>query len=100
MMGAKYKVGDEVTVSRVRGPHKIEAVKEQYYIRDEGWFNACALTPYVRPLQVGDRVKADSGMMGVVCYVHANEACFIADDDKELWIDDLDNLQRIPEEAA
>jgi len=100
-MSNKFDVGSEVTVCRLRGTHKIEAVKEQYYIRDEGWFDACALTLYVRPLAVGDRVRASSGMKGVIVATHNGE----------YWVDrgekyggcntyQARELERIPTEAG
>jgi len=109
MSEAKYKVGDEVEtvggVVRLRAT--IEAVRTLYRLRFENgitngvMWDEHELTPYVRPLAVGDRVRAcASGCQGVIIATHKNE----------FWVDrgerygcvtyHADELERIPTEEA
>lgn len=100
MSEAKYKVGDEVTIRQLRKPHKIEAVKEQYYIRDEGWHDAHELTTYVRPLEVGDRVRIIGGdIERRIIAISKAEAWTVTDADTYLSRPIAD-LERIPTETG
>lgn len=102
MSEAKYKVGDEVRVPAVSDPLTIVAVETCYRFSPNGalWREE-ELAPYVRPLAVGDRVRAcASGCQGVIIATHKNE----------FWVDrgerygcltyHADELERIPTEAG
>jgi hypothetical protein len=102
MSEAKYKVGQEMASPRFAGPRKITAVRHFYQLEptDVLW-GEDELTPYVRPLAVGDRVRAyASGCQGVIIATHKNE----------FWVDrgerygcvtyHADELERIPTEEA
>lgn len=99
---AKYKVGQEMASPRFAGPRKITAVRHFYQLEptDVLW-GEDELTPYVRPLAVGDRVRATSGMKGVIVATHNGE----------YWVDrgkeyggcntyQAKELERIPTEAG
>jgi len=109
MSEAKYKVGDEVeTVGGCVGlPGIITEVRTVYKVRFNNGSEGCPLwnehelRPYVRPLAVGDRVRAcASGCQGVIIATHKNE----------FWVDrgerygcvtyHADELERIPTEEA
>jgi len=102
MSEAKYKVGDEVIPGGQSKPLKIVQVVTCYRFSEFGslWCEN-ELTPYVRPLEVGDRVRATSGMKGVIVATHNGE----------YWVDrgkeyggcntyQAKELERIPTEAG
>ena len=107
MDGTECKVGGEVviidggqpavitevlTVVRLRLPN---GMNSGFYYRPE------ELTPYVRPLAVGDRVRCnrDPYYVGKIVYRNEKEAC-VEDDRGDLWCPPIHILERIPEEAG
>jgi hypothetical protein len=102
MSEAKYKVGDEVVSVCHPKPRVITRVLTCYAFSDgTGLHCESELTPYVRPLAVGDRVRATSGMKGVIVATHNGE----------YWVDrgkeyggcntyQAKELERIPTEAG
>ncbi len=103
MSEAKYKVGDEVWVPGISVPRTIVAVQTCYQFSSDGalWREE-ELTPYVRPLGVGDRVRytGDHGGGGIVRHIEGDEVCYLSDSARGLIIRNIVKLERIPAEAG
>ena len=103
MSEAKYKVGDVVVSVCHPKPRAITRVLTCYAFADgTGMYCESELTPYVRPLEVGDRVRLWHGGQyesRTIKAIHNGSAW--------LWCDKgthvtrpLYDLERIPEEAG
>jgi len=115
MSEAKYKVGQELQTNE-GDRHIVEEIRHRYVVRRThaepvkgvrltvGAINEYReedLTPYVRPLAVGDRVrcKADHAYSGVIDAIRDGKAClwrsYMAWDTMQIQY-----LERIPPEAG
>lgn len=105
MSEAKYKAGDQVTINGGDGePVEVIDVVTLYYVNTYPTpmaLRESQIARYVRPLAVGDRVRATSGMKGVIVATHNGE----------YWVDrgkeyggcntyQAKELERIPTEAG
>lgn len=104
MSEAKYKIGDEVTIWG-KTPCKVEACRTYYDVRklanDElvCGFRESDLSPYVRPLAVGDRVRhIPTGALGTIDAIRNGKACVWYGNGWDDWR--IDSLERIPTEAG
>ncbi len=112
-MGAKYKIGQELQTAD-GDRHVVEEIRYRYVVKRVhavsmpgvrpgiGCLNSYdeeELTPYVKPLGVGDRVRSSS-FSGVYCIkaIHM-ESAWIWSDDGKYVTRPLYDLERIPTEA-
>lgn len=100
MSEAKYKVGQEVAVDGRQEPQTIESVTHWYKMTGSDYlWREDALTPYVRPLAVGDRVRytGNHGGGGIVRAIEGDEVCYLSDSARGLIVRNIANLERIPD---
>ena len=100
MSEAKYKVGDVVVSVCHPKPRAITRVLTCYAFADgTGMYCESELTPYVRPLAVGDRVRHKyAEYEGVIDAIRGPKASVWACGQWNVWA--IANIERIPEEAG
>ena len=99
----KFKIGQVMVNPHNANPLPIAEIVTCYrFVKDIGaLWREDELSPYVRPLAVGDRVRrTDNDRTGTLKAVHGHEACYLADSGCGLVVVKLANLERIPTEAG
>jgi hypothetical protein len=103
MSEAKYKVGQVMSLPHHSHPLPIAEVVTCYrFVKEIGalWREE-ELTPYVKPLGVGDRVrwKISHDCCGALRYMNPKWSC-IEEDNGALSIFPTNDIERIPTEAG